>query len=441
MNLNIKETFEFGVPLKAIGCGQGGSNLVAAGNNIGLFEQFAVINTTTADEMSVPPSNQIHCFNQDNQKRGAGKDAIKGGRLFAQNIDLVRERLGIIFSEGSDDAFYILSTSLGGGSGNGMVNLLAKDLKAAMEDRPKLILGLMTFPEDSFIELRSARNALISLQDSSSNNIYDSLFLVDNNKVYKKLPKVGSLAKINERIWQPIKHAFAYVGANSTATLDVEDFEAIFSCGRCAAIYEATVSSDVNVEALRESIMRSWEEENHYYVHSNPQRLMSDDYHYGFGLLIGAPSNLIERKRSLFENTFASIKTILNNPQLSFKGFITDDSLKDKYRVITMVTGLPYPVERIQSLNGIVQQQGTNNNVDDTPNFLKGINRQTLMGQPLIKKTSKDGFDMVSLLTEVFPVDQSAAAKEELSMNTLFTLNSPSKSRKKERLNFGSKER
>jgi len=441
MSLNIKETFEFGVPLKAIGCGQGGSNLVAAGNNIGLFEQFAVINTTTADEMSVPLSNQIHCFNQDNQKRGAGKDAIKGGRLFAQNIDLVRERLGIIFSEGSDDAFYILSTSLGGGSGNGMVNLLAKDLKAAMEDSPKLILGLMTFPEDSFIELRSARNALISLQDSSSNNIYDSLFLVDNNKVYKKLPKVGSLAKINERIWQPIKHAFTYVGANSTATLDVEDFEAIFSCGRCAAIYETTVSSDVNVEALRESIMRSWEEENHYYVHSNPQRLMSDDYHYGFGLLIGAPSNLIERKRSLFENTFASIKTILNNPQLSFKGFITDDSLKDKYRVITMVTGLPYPVERIQSLNGIVQQQGTNNNVDDTPNFLKGINRQTLMGQPLTKKTSKDGFDMVSLLTEVFPVDQSAVAKEELSMNTLFSLNGSSKTQKKARLNFSSKGR
>ena len=166
---------------------------------------------------------------------------------------------------------------------------------------------------------------------------------------------------------------------------------------------------------------------------------MSDDYHYGFGLLIGAPSNLIEKKRSLFENTFASIKNILNNPQLSFKGFITDDSLKDKYRVITIITGLPYPVERIQSLNSIVQQQGTNNNVDDTPNFLKGINRQTLIGQPSTKKTSKDGFDMVSLLAEVFPAEQSAAAKEEFSMDTLVSINSLSKSRKKGRLNFGSK--
>jgi len=71
----------------------------------------------------------IHCFNQDNKKRGAGKDAIKGGRLFAQNIDIVRERLSIIFSVGSDDAFYMLCASLGGGSGTGIVNLLAKDIK------------------------------------------------------------------------------------------------------------------------------------------------------------------------------------------------------------------------------------------------------------------------------------------------------------------------
>lgn len=433
-----EKVVEFGVPLKAIGCGQGGSNLVAAGNNIALFEQIAAINTTTADEMSVPLANQIHCFNQDNQKRGAGKDALKGGKLFAQNIDIVRERLGIIFSEGSDDAFYMLSAALGGGSGNGMVNLLAKDLKAAMEDDPKPILGLMTFPEDSFIELRSAKNALIALQDLSSNNIYDSLFLVDNNKVYKKLPKVGSLAKVNERIWQPFKNAFTYVGANSTATMDVEDFQAIISCGRCAAIYETIVSSDVNVEALRESIMRSWEEENHYYVHSNPQRLMSDDYHYGFGLLIGAPSNLIERKRSLFENTFTSIKNVLNNPQLSYKGFIPDDSLKDKYRIITIVTGLPYPVERIQGLNGIVQQ-GAKNNVDDTPNFLEGISRQSLIGQQSIKKVSGDSFDMISLLTDKDSEDQPASTKEDFSMDALFSLSSPPKSQKKGGLNFGSK--
>lgn len=439
MDLNVKEDVEFGVPLKAIGCGQGGSNLIAAGNRIGLFEQFAGINTTTADEMSIPLANQIHCFNQENQKRGAGKDAIKGGRLFAQNIDIVRERLGIIFNEGSTDAFYMLSASLGGGSGNGMVNLLAKDLRSAMEDDPKPILGLMTFPEDSFIELKSAKNALISLQDSSSNNVFDSLFLVDNNKVYKKLHKVGSLAKTNERIWQPFKSAFSYVGANSTATMDVEDFEAIISCGRCAAIYETIVSSDVNVEALRESIMRSWEEENHYYVHSNPHRLMTDDYHYGFGLLIGAPSNLFERKRSLFENIFNNIKGVLNNPQSSFKGFIPDDSLKDKFRVITVVTGLPYPLERIQSLNEIVQQ-GTKINVDDTPNFLEGISRQSLIGQPAIKKASGDGFDMGSLLTEVIPEKQPVVTKkDDFSMDALFSLNSSSKTQKKGGLNFGAK--
>lgn len=438
MNFTNTEKIELGVSLKAIGCGQGGSNLIAAGNNIGLFEHIAAINTTIADEMSVPLANQIHCFNQDNQKRGAGRDAIKGGRLFAQNIDIVRERLGIIFSEGSEDAFYILSASLGGGSGNGMVNLLAKDLKAAMEDNLKPILGLMTFPEDSFIEFKSAKNTLISLQDLSSNNVYDSLFLVDNNKVYKKLPKVGSLTKINEHIWQPIKHAFTYIGANSTATMDVEDFEAIISCGRCIAIYETTVASDVNVEALRESILHSWEDENHYYVHSNPQRLMSDDYPYGFGLLIGAPSNIIERKRPLFERTFTSVKNILNNPQLSYKGFIPDDDLKDKYRIITIITGLPYPVDRIQNLNGIVQQ-GTHNVVDDTPNFLEGINRQTLIGQSKTRKTPKDGFDMLSLLMEVIPKKQSAAAKEEFSMDSLFALNNQPKSPKKGKLNFGSK--
>jgi len=437
MELAKNETIEFGVPLIGIGCGQGGSNLISSGNKTGLFERIAAINTTSADEMSIPVANQIHCFNQDNQKRGAGKDAIKGARLFAQNIEVVRERLGIILSEVPDDAFYFLSASLGGGSGNGMVNLLAKDLKASMEDRQKPILGLMTFPEDSFIELRSAKNALISLQDSSSNDIYDSLFLVDNNTVYKKLPKVGSMAKVNERIWQPIKHAFTYVGANSTVTMDVEDFQTIISCGRCAAIYETVVSSDVNINALRESIMRSWEEDNHYFVHSNPHRLMDDGYHYGFALLIGAPSNLIERKRSLFENTFTSIKNILNNPQVSHKGFIQDDSLKDKFRIITVVTGLPYPVERIQNLNEVVQQ-GSNANVDATPNFLEGINHQSLVGQASIKKVSGESFDMLSLLQEVAQVDQPVAPKDDFSMESIFSLNVPARSRKKG-LNFGSK--
>jgi len=62
MNVEVKETVEFGIPLKGIGCGQGGANIVAGGNNIGLFEQIAGVNTTTSDEMSIPLANQHPLF-------------------------------------------------------------------------------------------------------------------------------------------------------------------------------------------------------------------------------------------------------------------------------------------------------------------------------------------------------------------------------------------
>lgn len=428
---------EINVPLKAIGCGQGGSNLIVSGNKIGLFEQIAAINTTTADDMGLPESNQIYCLNENNPKRGAGKDAFRGAQLFVDNIETVKERLGLIFGAGSSDAFYMLSASLGGGSGNGIVNYLAQMLKKAMGEDPLPILGLMTLPEDSFVEPRAARNALMALEEIRSKRIFDSLFLIDNNKVYESVRSGEALSKINERIWKPLAHALSYVGRKSNATMDVEDFEALMRIGRCATIFDTVVPSDIVDSAqLREYVLRSWTDEKHFYTneHSNPHRMVDNSYNYGFGLLIGVHSSLLDKKRSLFEGFHGEMVGLLKNP-MTYRGFVPDDSLgTNQMRVITIFTGLSYPVERIQEIADFAKQ-GAKTIIDDTPSFLEGLDRQALVGKPKVQKSSNDSFSMLDLMGET-EVAAAAAQEEDMFSNSAF-LKTQNKPPKKKGLNFG----
>lgn len=425
----------FNVPVKAIGCGQGGSNLIACGNEMGIFEGVAAINTTTADNMGVPEANRIYCLNQDNPKRGAGKNAVKGYQLFKENTRLVRERLGMIFSEGSVDAFYLIAASLGGGSGNGIAPLLAGLLRSAMdEDQPQPLIGLMTLPEDSFLEPRAARNVMLGLDEIQRTRVFDSLTLIDNNKFYNRVKSGESLAKVNKRIWKPWAHVLSYVGRPSDATMDIEDFESLIKLGRCAAIYETLVPITVETpEQMREYVLKSWQAENHFYPdeHSNPHRLMADNYSHGFCLLVGAPPSLTTSKRALFEGLYSGVSSLLPNNPTSYKGFVPDDSLKDLYRVITVFTGLPYPLERIQDIAEMVNQLKVVD--DDTPSLIANIDRDSLIGATQVKRPE----NTVSLFGMIS--EEVAASKQETASafdNSLFEQTLKPKKRKGP--NFGS---
>jgi len=424
---------EINVPILAIGCGQGGNNLIAAGSKLGVFENVAAINTTTADEMLVPESNQIHCPNPDNPKRGAGKDARKGAELFAQNIDEVKRRLGLIFGKNSSDAMYLISASLGGGSGNGMSPLLARILRKAT-NQP--ILGVMTLPEDSFLEPLAARNVLAGLEEIRSNKVFDSLFIIDNNKVYERVTPKESLAKVNELVWAPIQHTLSYVGHKSTATMDVEDFEALMKMGRCAAIYETEIpeTAATSAEQLREHMMRSWKNEHHLYCaeHSDPDRLMNDGYLYGFGLIIACPPDRLNKYRALFETFYGDISRVLDTER-NYRGFVTDESLVDTIRIITIVTGLPYPRQRIQEITEKFQE-GSRTVVDDTPSFLAGLDRRALAGQTNVQHVSSESFSILSLVDEEPGIVQD---EDSIFSSPLLQHPATNKPTKKKGLNFG----
>lgn len=418
---------EINVPLLGIGCGQCGSNMLAAGNKLGLFENSAGINTTTSDEMALPESNQIHCLNPDNPKRGAGKDATKGAELFRDSLqDVVRPRLGLIFGRNSTDSPYMITAAMGGGSGNGIAPLLARTLRQAT-DQP--ILGLMTLPEDSFLDPLSSRNVLVGLQEFSSSRTFDTLFFVDNNKIYKRLNEKNTLAAVNELVWKPFQHTLSYVGKKSTATMDVEDFERLIRMGRCGAIYEIDVpeSQASTAEMLREYMLKSWSNDHHFYPeeYSNPERLLDDKYTYGTGLLIACAPNMFNKHQALFERFYAELTDLLPNVR-SHRGFVTDESLVDKIRIITIVTGLPYPMERISEIKERFEQ-GSKTVVDDTPNFLDGLDRRALVGQQVIRKTNTESFSILSLAEE-----EIAPAKENdsLLLSPLFSSNKPKKKRK-----------
>lgn len=429
-NTQFKRSFN--VPVKAIGCGQGGSNLISDGNDMGIFEEVAAINTTTADNMGVPEVNRILCLNQDNPRRGAGKNAIKGYQLFKENARVVRERLGMIFSEGSVDAFYLVAASLGGGSGNGIAPLLAGLLRSAMdEDQPQPLIGLMTLPEDSFLEPRAARNVILGLDEIKRNQVFDSLCLIDNNKFYNRVKDGESLSKVNKRIWKPWAHVLSYVGRQSDATMDIEDFESLIKMGRCVGIYETIVATTIeSADEIRECVLKSWKDENHFYPDelSNPHRLLNDNYSHGFCLLIGAPANIIDRKRALFEGLYSGLMSILPNNPTSYKGFVPDDTLHDHYRVITIFTGLPYPLERIQEIAEMVNQSKMV--ADDTPSFIQGIDRDALIGTTPNRRpeNSESLFSTIS---------EEVNAKKESSAFSLSALEETAKPKIRKGPNFG----
>lgn len=419
---------EINFPLLGIGCGQGGSNMLAAGMKLGIFENSAGINTTTSDHMAVPESNQIHCLNPDNPKRGAGKDATIGAELFRDSFkDVVKPRLGLIFGQNSVDCAYMVNASMGGGSGNGIAPLLARVLRQST-NAP--ILGMMTLPEDSFLEPLSSRNVLVGLQEISSSRTFDTLFFIDNNKVYERVKNKHSLASINELVWKPFQHTLSYVGKDSTATMDVQDFERLIRMGRCGAIYEVDVpeAKATTPEMLREYMLKSWKNENHFYPdeYSNPQNLIDDKYNYGVGLLIACAPDMFDKHLALFEQLYAQLPDILPDVS-SYWGFVTDESLVDQIRIITILTGLPYPTERISEIKERLEQS-SKTVVDDTPNFLEGLDRQALTGQQEVRKLNTDSFSILSLTKE-----EAAPAKEEdpLFSSALFTTSSDRKTQKK----------
>ena len=424
---------EINVPVLAIGCGQGGSNLVAAGLKLGIFENVAGINTTTSDEMLVPESNQIHCPNPDNPKRGAGKDARKGAELFMASLDEVKRRLGLIFGKNSADALYVISASLGGGSGNGMSPLLARVLHKATEQP---ILGVMTLPEDSFLEPLAARNVLAGLEEIRSSKTFDELFVLDNNKIYDRVTAKHSLAQVNEQIWAPFQHTLSYVGRKSTATMDVEDFESLMRMGRCAVIYETELpeASATSAEQLREHMLRSWKSNHHFYCeeHSDPDRLMNDGYQYGFGLLVACPPDRFDKYRALFEAFYSDTSRLFSTVR-TYRGFVSDDSLVDKIRIISIVTGLPYPRQRIQEITEKFEE-GSKVIVDDTPSFIAGLDRRALAGKTPVQQVSTESFSILNLVDE-----EPAAAQDDDPLFSSPLLQRPSghKPTKKKGLNFG----
>lgn len=362
------------IPLNGVGCGQGGSNIALAAEKLGLFSRLVLANTTTADEMAVDEARRILCLDPDNPRRGAGKDAFRGRDLFKENYDNVKELLTLNFSETPPDSFYLVTASLGGGSGNGMANLMAATLKRMSEDAP--VLGLFTWPEKNLLEPRVASNVIMGMEESAKGSL-DSLMLIDNDKVYGAVRSNGiSIEKVNEQIWKPWRYLVQYVGQRSSATMDVEDFDRLVRMRRCAAVYETMTHNVDTADILRAKMLESWENDHHMYLeeYSQPHRIPDDGGQRGFGILLACSPATFSKKRSLFESLYSSLEMLLPTSTQSYRGFVADSSLKDnEIRIITLFTGLPYPTDRVKDLAVMIKEAKAKRSIQESTSFLDGL--------------------------------------------------------------------
>ena len=170
-----------------------------------IADTFAV-NTDSADMASLSSikSDYRHRILLGNRKtacHGVGKANALGADIGKQDGDKVITAVGSAARFYEADAFMLVA-GVAGGTGSGLMPVIAQMLKERYGDKPVYALAVLPFEHEEKTEARTIYNSATCLKATYS--VTDAVFLVDNQRYVKKdAPLTTNMVDINRLIAEP----------------------------------------------------------------------------------------------------------------------------------------------------------------------------------------------------------------------------------------------
>jgi len=392
----MKRGLEFGY----IGLGQCGGNIA---NKYAMLGYDAVaINTSSTDLKGLSKIKETHklLIKDKEEIEGAGKNPDIGEKILTNEIDTVVDFIKAIFNKKYSKIFLCLG--LGGGSGCGMVEILSQVLNEFGYE----IGVIATLPN----EVEPARVKLVALstyEKIANLSCVTNIFLVDNEKVSKRIPGISLKAKyefLNTCVAEQIDNINILSQRPSTITsFDAKDLETVLSPRGISIINEVTID---DVDKIKEEVYLT--------------RLFSDSINLSIGADID--SDKLECSAAVFlfdlpKNTGKNIKekslqllqNKVGNPFDVFYGIYESERTNKKGTFTVLLTGIDVSsVKRIQDMSKDFEEKAgeyekkfnrnnnvnySNNKTDMLSKFSFNKNKQNT--SEVVKKEGKSILDKI----------------------------------------------
>lgn len=329
-----------------IGSGQAGGRLAESWFKKG-YPSIA-LNTAPQDLkfVNLPDSNKLLL---EHGIGGASKE-LEIGRAAAEShkqeiFNLINEKL-------SDVQAFILTFSLGGGSGSGSAETLVEIL--ATFGKPIMVISILPMTNE---DGQSKQNSLITLSTLSGyvkSKVINNLIVVDNAKIESIYHDVSQLAffdTANESIISPLD-AFNTLSSmpSNSKPLDPMEFAKICFDGEGLSVYgEMNISNYEEDTAIAESI-----------VNNLSNNLLASGFDLKqaryVGFIVAANKNVWDKIPSSSINYASTmISDLASGARSIFKGIYVVESATDEVKIYSMFSGLGLPSQRVDELKKEVE--------------------------------------------------------------------------------------
>ena len=336
-----------------VGIGQAGSNVAEIAELYGY--RTAVCNTSPEDLDAIQLIKNKVLLGTNG---GAGKDrkmAKKDAKLnYDQIVNLIKDKF-----DGIDMIYFVFST--GGGTGSGMSPMMIDVVRQLIPDKKFGCVAILPTKTESIVSQINTINCLkeiVKLEIPS--------FLADNDKLASK-GKPKSRKELFDRMNNYIIDSFNLIlnsdrQPSKYGNLDQQDIIRLLSTPGMSVITTTSIGSKERQEegfSFGKKIMSSWD--NSFFA---PLEYDKKITRMGFIFEINeATTKLVN---------YDEMKMEIGNPLEIFEGYYLPEEDKNEV-IISILTGLSYPVKRIEELKQIISKGEISSEDRDYDSLFDGI--------------------------------------------------------------------
>lgn len=365
-----------------IGVGQAGCNMV---NTMRDFPCL-VVNTAMQDLEEVNLSNDYKVFTNITSG-GAGKDISVGERAILEYKQMLIYKINLIFK--NCDYIWVVA-GLGGGTGSlGCVQIIS------ILNEMGIFHGVIcTLPMEEEGTQEKVNAVLASSQLYKAQNqayYFRGLIFIDNNELKRlsfmdgNLPYEQLWQQANNKIFGGIKKLIEYSQKSSITSFDPEDYRKILLEKGTILMSDADIEIETNNDIfLISKIQELWQTK--LYINGNYKQAT------GCVVILERPNNYDKDSKAI-DILFQQIKEDLQSGFIAKGIYLTKTNLTDTFRskkikIFTLLSGMPFPVDKINKLAESAKSEIENignkkkiQDIYDTSDLLEFLNLQNNIPQ------------------------------------------------------------
>jgi tubulin-like protein CetZ len=326
-----------------LGVGQCGGNVANEFSKIG-YKAIA-INTSSTDLMKLEHISKNNRLLIPLGIQGAGKNPEVGKQALTEHIETVMNLINNVFVDEVDMLF--VCAGLGGGTGSGIAPLLTQILA----EQGYSVGMIVTIPS----EIESPKVKIVALnafEEISQIENMGALFVVDNAKAGFLPSQMGFKTKysiVNENIARKLDLINKITTQPSEVAFDARDFQTLL-LSRGAAMIATLPIEDVADISEPESVALMGRRGLETSIYADSAFDQVKGAAFLFELPEGSGGNVTE-------DAIRKAQRELGTPFETFTGIYESKGKRSDGKFTLLVTGLPFPIERLTSIQEELSSQ------------------------------------------------------------------------------------